>query len=153
MLICLLSRYHRITDYYRNPLDCCREDQPITKKISLSASSVGKQIMHTHDLDKVTFNYEIYNTAKLTNQLLVLFVYDVYISGFLCILTFIILLTRSSSSSALMRVIGGGSIRACTYALIQFSFWVIFVVVCLGFEEWKVVFSHVVSLQSAIFLS
>ena len=68
LLICLSSRYHRITYYYRNPLHLCRTDQPRTKQISLSDSLISKHVIHTHNLDKVTFNYEIYLTAKLTYQ-------------------------------------------------------------------------------------
>ena len=66
VLICLLSRYHRIAYYYINPLDHCSTDQPRTKQISFSASQISKHVIHTHNIDKVTFNCEIYLTAKLT---------------------------------------------------------------------------------------
>ena len=55
-----------ITYYYRNPLDRYRTDQQITKQIPLSASLISKHVIHTHNLDKVTFNYDIYLTEKLT---------------------------------------------------------------------------------------
>ena len=60
VLICLLCSYHIINSYCRNPLDRCRTDQPRTKQISLSASPIRKHVIYTHNLDKVTFNYEIY---------------------------------------------------------------------------------------------
>ena len=65
MMICLLCRYQIITSYYRNSLKRFSTDQPRTKQISLSASPIYKHVIHTHNLDKVTFNYEIYLTAKL----------------------------------------------------------------------------------------
>ena len=66
MLLCLLCRCHRITYYYRNPLEHCRTDQPRTKQISLSVSPISKHVIYTYDLDKVTSNYEIYLTEKPT---------------------------------------------------------------------------------------
>ena len=53
VLICLLCRYRSITSYYRNPLDCCKTDQPRTTKISLSASSIFNHVIHTHNLYKL----------------------------------------------------------------------------------------------------
>ena len=66
MLIYLLSRYHRITNYQRNPLDRFRIYQPRTKQISLSSFPISKHVIHTHNIDKVTFNYEIDLRAKPT---------------------------------------------------------------------------------------
>ena len=66
VLICLLCRYQRITYYYRNPLDRFRTDQTRTKQISLSSSPIFNHVIHTHNLDKVMFNCEIYLTGKLT---------------------------------------------------------------------------------------
>ena len=66
MMICLLRRYHMITYYYRNTLGLWSTDQLITRQISLSVSPISKHVIHTHNLDKVTFNYEIYLTAKMT---------------------------------------------------------------------------------------
>ena len=60
VLICLLCRYHRITSYYKDPMDRFRTDLLRTNQISLSESLICKHVIHTHNLDKVKFNYEIY---------------------------------------------------------------------------------------------
>ena len=82
-----------------------------------------------------------------------LYVSDVARVGFLRILTLMMFLERSSSSSTLTSRIGGGSIRACTSALIQIVCWAIFMNRCIVLEERSIVSSHIVNLKSAVHVS
>ena len=46
--------------FLTHSVDRSRTDQLITKQISLSASPIIKHVIHTHNIYKVTFNYDIY---------------------------------------------------------------------------------------------
>ena len=82
-----------------------------------------------------------------------LYVYDLNEVGFIRILNLVMLLECSSYSSNLMSGIGGGLVCACKSALIQLSFWAIFMVICLVLEERILVSSHIVTLNSAVRVS
>ena len=78
----------------------------------------------------------------LNVDIFMLYVFDESKAGFLCILILIMVITRTSSSSTL--------IRAFTSALIQLVEWEIFMIGYIGLGKLSVVLSHVVTLQSDI---